>query len=168
MLGSTLKRSAATLAIVAGLLAAAVPAGAHVATAMQPNDALTAAKAPTTPEPAGKTMAEDSFTDVAWHQTVLEGLGARAAEFMTRHVLDEHEHIRRIRQAPGANLVLDAPLPEQFHGANPAPARLRVVGGSRRLLDHYAVDLVPMKQQPHGKADGAATDDDDGCRARCG
>jgi hypothetical protein len=80
MLGSTLKRSAATLAIVAGLLAAAVPAGAHVATAMQPNDALTAAKAPTTPEPAGKTMAEDSFTDVAWHQTVLEGLGARAAE----------------------------------------------------------------------------------------
>jgi hypothetical protein len=44
MLSSTLKRSVATLGVVAGLVAAAGPAsaGAHVGTAPQPNDALTA------------------------------------------------------------------------------------------------------------------------------
>ena len=82
MLSSTLKRSVATLGVVAGLLAAAGPAsaGAHVGTATQPNDALTAVKAPTKVEPAGKTIAEDSFTESAWPQTVVEGLAARAAE----------------------------------------------------------------------------------------
>jgi hypothetical protein len=49
MFSSTLKRSAATLGIVAGLLTAAVPAGAAVsptANPAQPNDARTTAAAP--------------------------------------------------------------------------------------------------------------------------
>jgi predicted heme/steroid binding protein len=33
-------------------------------------------KAPTKANPAGKTMAEDSFTGSAWHQSVVEGLAA--------------------------------------------------------------------------------------------
>jgi hypothetical protein len=49
VLSSTLKRSVATLGVVAGLLVAVGPAsaGAHLGTTAQPNDALTAAKAPT-------------------------------------------------------------------------------------------------------------------------
>ena len=49
MPGRHFKRSVATLGVVAGLLAAAGPAsaGAYVGTATQPNDALTAVKAPT-------------------------------------------------------------------------------------------------------------------------
>ena len=59
-----LKRSVATLGVVAGLLAAAGPAsaGAHVGTAAQPNDALTAVKAP-----QGFIMKDGSICDPIRH-----------------------------------------------------------------------------------------------------
>jgi hypothetical protein len=58
MLSSTLKRSVATLGVVAGLLAATGPAsaGAHVGTATQPNDA-----------PQGFIMKDGSICDPIRH-----------------------------------------------------------------------------------------------------
>src|ERR1700681_4241807 len=94
-------------------------------------------------------------------------LGAGAAELMSRDTVEEHEHVGVVLQAAVADRGLDPPLPEDLHGADPAAARLRMIGCGRALLDHYAVDTEAVEQQRHGEAD-RATAGNEHCRlARC-
>jgi hypothetical protein len=68
MLSSTVKRSVATLGVVAGLLVAAVPAGAAVpggTTPGQPNDALRSATTAVTPH--GIIMRDGGICDPIRH-----------------------------------------------------------------------------------------------------
>ena len=83
-------------------------------------------------------------------------LGTGAAEFMSRDAVEEHEHVGVFLQAAVADRGLDPPLPEYLHGADPAAARLRMIGCRRALLDHHAVDAEAVEQQRHRKPDRAA------------
>src|SRR6202012_3230930 len=59
-----------------------------------------------------------------------------------------------------ADRLLDPPLPEDLHGADPAAARFRMVGGGRRLLDDDGVDAEAIEQQPHREPDRPAAHDE--------
>ena len=74
-----------------------------------------------------------------------------AADFPPGDALDEHEHVGPVLQATIADTLLDTPLTEQLHGADPAAARLRMIGGGRTALDHDAVDPKTLQQQRHGQ-----------------
>ena len=73
-------------------------------------------------------------------------LRAGAAVLVSRDAVEEHEHVGIFLQAAVADRGLDPPLPEDLHGADPAAARLRMIGRGRALLDHHAVDAEAVKQ----------------------
>ncbi|MGY3192471.1 hypothetical protein ACVIWU_001837 [Bradyrhizobium sp. USDA 4509] len=82
--------------------------------------------------------------------------GPGAAELVSRDAVEEHEHVGIVLQAAVADRLLDSPLPEDLHGADPAAARLGMIRRRRALLDHHAVDAEAIEQQRHRKADRPA------------
>src|SRR5262249_29119233 len=74
---------------------------------------------------------------------------------------DLDEDVGMILQAAVADLVLDAPLPENLHCANPAAARFGVIGCGRALLDDDGVNAEAIKQKAHREPDRSAADDED-------
>ena len=94
------------------------------------------------------------------------GLGTRAADLAAGDAFDLHKHVGGILQTTIADRLLDAPLAEDFHGADPAAARLWMVGRGRALLDNDGVDAEAIEQQPHREPHRPAADDHNGCAAQ--
>src|SRR3954469_15987612 len=84
-----------------------------------------------------------------------------AADLTAGDALDENEHVGAVLQAAVPDALLDPPLAEDLHGADPAAARLRMVRRRRALFGDHAIDAEAVQQQRHGKADRPAADDED-------
>ena len=88
-------------------------------------------------------------------------LRSGAADLAPGDALNKHKHVGAILQAAVADALFDSPLPEDLHRADPAAARLWMVGRGRAFLHHHAIHAEAMQQQRHGQAHRATTHDED-------